>query len=89
MSPVTAQQPVTLVPWLPSGQLAERLGVSTRILGQWRRQDVGPLAVKLGDSSNSPVRYPENDVLTWQATDEGKALLAAAGGFPIAVETTP
>jgi hypothetical protein len=90
MQQVSAQQPpASLVPWLRPEQLAERLGVAKSVLTQWRRQSAGPLAVRLGDARNSPVRYPEGDVLVWQATDEGKSLLAEAGGHLLGTEVSP
>jgi hypothetical protein len=70
--------------WLTPRQLAERLGVTGKTLEDWRRDGVGPLPVKFGEARNSPVRYGGANVLAWEASDEGRALMAAAvGHIPI------
>jgi hypothetical protein len=66
--------------WLTPRQLAERLGITGRVLEDWRRDGLGPRPVKFGEARNSPVRYGGANVLAWETSDEGRALITAAGG---------
>jgi predicted DNA-binding transcriptional regulator AlpA len=47
---------------LTSGEVAERLGVSTSTLCRWRAQGIGPRVYWLGKASP---RYRETDILEW------------------------
>ena len=57
---------------LTTAEVQKRLQVSRAVLYRWRREGIGPRAIKLG----SVVRYPVADFETWLATasdDVGRA----------------
>lgn len=59
--------------FLTTGEVAERLGVSTQALANWRARDSGPLSIKVMGS----VRYPLAEFEAWL---EHETAASARGG---------
>ncbi len=62
MSTTTAA-PVYLRP----AEAAARIGVSVKTIADWRLKGTGPTYVRLGDSTRSPIRYPEDELAAYLA----------------------
>jgi excisionase family DNA binding protein len=56
-----AELPTRLERLLTVQQLSDYLGVPVKTLYEWRAQNVGPRAVKVGRA----LRYPESRVVAW------------------------
>lgn len=59
--------------FLTAGEVADRLGVSTQALANWRARDSGPLSIKVMGS----VRYPLAEFEQWL---ERETTASARGG---------
>jgi predicted DNA-binding transcriptional regulator AlpA len=53
--------------FLSPGAVADRIGYTVATLAMWRVKGKGPKFVKFGTSQQARVRYPESEVLAWEA----------------------
>ena len=51
---------------LTTEELAARWSVDPGTIENWRTEKKGPIFIKLGSGSGSPVRYRLHDVVAWE-----------------------
>jgi len=57
---------------LTTDELAQRLGMDSGSLENWRNAGKGPIFIKMGQGNSAPVRYRLCDIEAWEKKHEVK-----------------